>query len=144
MKFHNELGLKSDLKVALYVEARVQDIQARRKERAERPIDEGWLITNTKFTKSAVSYANCKGLKIVGWNYPRHGNLQDLIEEAGVHPLTCLTTLSQQQKSALLAQGVVLCKTMQDKTKALESVGVTGEHLTRVLDESRKVCQSAL
>ena len=139
-KFHNELGLKSDLKVALYVEARIEDIQALRAKNGEKIEAEGWLITNTKFTKSVVSYASCKGLKIVSWNYPRYGNLHDLIEETGVHPLTCLTTLSGQQKSSLLGQGIVLCKSIQSDTEKLKFVGVTGEHLQKVLDESRRLC----
>ena len=63
MKFHNELGMKSDLKVALYVKARVDDLKKHKAERGERPIDEGWIITNTKFSKMAVQYANCNGMK---------------------------------------------------------------------------------
>ncbi|MEK7227720.1 MAG: hypothetical protein AAB641_02420 [Patescibacteria group bacterium] len=55
-KFHNELGIKSDLKVVLYVKARFDDL----KENVfsyggkDRPVTESWLITNTKFSSTAI------------------------------------------------------------------------------------------
>jgi hypothetical protein len=75
-KFHNQIGLKSDLKVALYVKARFDDLRNidffyGKKRR----LDEGWLITNTKFTDRAISYASCAGLRLMGWNYPPENNL---------------------------------------------------------------------
>ena len=83
-------------------------------------LDEGWLITNTKFTTSAVKYAQCQNMKVVGWNYPLDANLHDLIEEAELHPLTCLRTLSEHEKKDLLARGVVLCKTLQEDPSLLK------------------------
>lgn len=142
LKFHNQLGLKSDLKVALYVSARVEDIRKFRNQRGERGIDEGWLITNTKFTKAAVTYANCVGLKLVSWTYPRYGNLQDLIEETQAHPVTCLTTLNGSEKMRLMQAGIVLCKTLGEREAELPGFGISGEKLKRVLAESRAVCES--
>lgn len=140
VKFHNQLGIKSDLKVALYVEARLQDLQKYRAERGERKIDECWLVTNTKFTKSAVTYANCKALKVISWTYPRFGNLQDLIEESKLHPLTCLTTLSKQEKKNILERGVVLCKSMEENRKVFSEAGIVGTKLEKVLEEGRNLC----
>ena len=143
-KFHNELGIKSDLKVSLYVQARVEDIQERRKQKGERQVDEGWIITNTKFTKSAVMYGSCKGLKLVSWTYPRFGNLHDLIEETRVHPITCLSTLTHHEKVSLLEKGMVLCKAMDDNRRKLEDSGLRGEHLDEVIAESKLVCRAEI
>ncbi|MBI2474132.1 MAG: restriction endonuclease, partial [Candidatus Taylorbacteria bacterium] len=94
-KFHNELGLKSDLKVALYVKARFEDLSGfEHFYGKKRKLDEGWLITNTKFTEKAISYAACAGLKIVGWNYPEEDNLHELIVDSGLHPVTSISNLS--------------------------------------------------
>lgn len=80
-KFHNELGIKSDLKVALYVKARVDDLKNNvfRYGGENRNLTEGWLITNTKFSSTAIHYGICENLVMIGWNYPEKGNLQDLI-----------------------------------------------------------------
>lgn len=144
VKFHNQLGMKSDLKVALYVDSRVTDLQKFRVERGERKIDEGWLITNTKFTKAAVQYANCRGLKVLSWTYPRYGNLQDLIEETRIHPITALPSLSRQERNQLLEKKIVLCKSIHENEEALKSIGVSGAKLARVLEEGRMLCENNL
>ena len=82
-KFHNGLGVKSDLKVALYVKARMDDIKENVFDYGGkgRKVTDGWLITNTKFSSTALHYGLCQKLTMIGWNYPEKGNLQDMIEE---------------------------------------------------------------
>ncbi len=82
-KFHNELGTKSDLKVALYIKARFDDLAENvfNYGGINRHITDSWLITNTKFSSTAIHYGVCKNLTMIGWNYPEQGNLQDMIEE---------------------------------------------------------------
>ncbi|MEK7095156.1 MAG: ATP cone domain-containing protein [Patescibacteria group bacterium] len=141
-KFHNELGIKSDLKVALYIKARFDDLKTETWNYGgfERKLDEGWLVTNTKFTDQAIRYCECQKIKIVGWNYPRKGNLQDIIEELRLHPFTCLTTLSNSQKRGLLSRGVVLCKDLLDNSEHLLQIGMKKEEIEKVLEEAREVC----
>jgi len=121
-KFHNELGSKSDLKVVLYIKARFDDI----KENVfnyggqNRSVTDSWLITNTKFSSTAIHYGVCKNLTMIGWNYPEKGNLQNMIEEEALHPITCLESLSSSDKKTLLGEGVVLCSDImgnQEKIK---------------------------
>lgn len=146
-KFHNQQGIKTDVKVALYVHARFLDLQkahdeAHKKHLEEVPkIHEGWLITNTKLTLDAIQYAQCAGLTIVGWDYPEQGNLQDLILETGVHPLTFLSTLSQKDKINLLEQGVVMCRELKKDSRPLKSIGLSDEQVKSVVNEIDKVCQ---
>lgn len=134
VKFHNNLGITSDLKVALYVDARFVDLRER--------IDEGWLITNTRFTENALAYGACRNMKMVSWSYPRRGSLQDLIEEAGVQPITALTTLTKQEKTDLLEEGVALCKFLTEQPQVLERI-VPDNKLERVVSEGVALCSSA-
>ena len=85
-KFHHEFGMKSDVKVALYVKARFDDLYGRvfsygGKERA---LTKSILVTNTHFTDKAMEYSECAGVALIGWNYPVRGNLHDMIIESGV------------------------------------------------------------
>lgn len=146
-KFHNQQGVKSDVKIALYVHARFLDLQRGHsiKEnvstKGNPKVHEGWLITNTKLTLDAIQYAQCAGLRIIGWDYPEKGNLQDLILETGVHPLTFLTSLSARDKMALLQQGVVLCRDLKKSPVPLKSIGYSDEQIKRVQGEVDRVCQ---
>lgn len=122
-KFHNELGTKSDLKVALYVKARFDDLKENvfNYGGVNRKITDCWLVTNTKFSSTAVHYGVCANLTMIGWNYPEKGNLQDMIEKEALHPITCLVSLSQGDKKILLRERIVLCSDLKKNPKILNN-----------------------
>jgi hypothetical protein len=134
-KFHNELGTKSDLKVVLYIKARFDDLKDNvfAYGHDNRKVTDSWLITNTKFSSTAVHYAVCKDMTLIGWNYPEKGSLQDMIEEEGLHPITCLTTLSDDEKKTLLTGGVVLCSNIKKDPTVLQKL------LGKSFDESEVI-----
>src|SRR5260221_155103 len=76
-KYHNEFGMKSDLKVALYVKARFDDLSQTIFDfgGTKRKLTGKWLATNTKFTEKAIAYGECSHLRLLGWNYPATNNL---------------------------------------------------------------------
>lgn len=144
LKFHNRLGIKTDLKAALYVRARFEDIfKVAASEKAKHNITEGWLVTNTHFTTNAIQYCNCIGIPLISWGYPEHGNLQDLIDETGVHPVTALTALSDGEKRLLMERKLVLCRSLLDRRDTLEGLGLSEQKITEVLTESNALCGEA-
>jgi len=136
-KFHNDAGGKTDIKDALYVFARYEDLK--HTPEASSRVDEGWLMTNTRFTRNAIRYAQCSNLTLIGWDYPRTRNLFSLIEEARVHPLTCLTTLTTGEKRRFLDSKIVLCKSVSTK-HILEEYGVKPARISQVIDEAQRLC----
>lgn len=140
-KFHNEQGMRSDIKTALYVKARFDDLKESTFAygNVERGLDEGWLVTNTKFTDTAIRYGECQKLNMIGWNYPKKGNLQNLIEEAGFHPLTVLSTLSKAERFILLHNGLVLVKHVLDRRADLARFGIAQEKIPRILEEAEEI-----
>ncbi len=136
VKFHNETTPKTDLKVALYVKARIDDLKTNLFDYGKpRHLDEGWLITNTKFTETAIHYGECQGLKMIGWNYPKKGNLQQFIEDGELHPLTCLTTLTGNEKQQLLLKKIVLCRDLKTSPAYLKELNLAPDRLKEILDE---------
>ncbi len=143
-KFHNQQGIKVDIKVALYIHARFLDLKKGHESKEQsgtRDIHEGWLITNTKMSADAIQYANCVGLRLLAWDYPEKGNLQDLILETGVHPLTFLSSLSSRNKTDLLAKGIVMCRELKENEQALRDIGFSEGKIKGVLREADRVCQ---
>ena len=139
-KFHNEYFLKSDVKVALYVKARFDDIKETLFDYGgtKRHVDECWIMTNTKFTEQAIKYGTCNGLHMIGWNYPETGNLHDIIEGLHLHPFTALATLSSNEKKALLSLGIVLCKDITPDV--LAHANVPKNKIDEVMAEVKMVC----
>ncbi|MFA6314912.1 MAG: ATP cone domain-containing protein [Candidatus Paceibacterota bacterium] len=144
-KYHNEFGMKTDVKVALYVKARFDDIATTTFNYGdmERKLTERWLITNTKFTDKAIKYSECNHLKILGWNYPDSNNLHDIIEQNGLHPISCLTTLSRQQKMDLIGRNILVCIDIVGKPDILDSIGVKGVEAEKVLTEAQIIIEQA-
>jgi hypothetical protein len=144
VKFHTSTGVKSDLKTVLYVKARFDDlmkgkyyrdvVMARKQRRL--------IVTNTKFTSRAVQYGECAGIELIGWNYPRKGNLQDLIDETHLHPITALQSLTKNEKKELLNQGIVLCRDISiGKYALLKPFGISENRISEVLKEVEELCK---
>lgn len=137
-KYHNEQAGKTDLKTTLYVKARKDDVAENKYEYGKYParkVTDFVLITNTKFTDVAIKYAECAGLNIISWGYPEKGNLFDMIEETKLHPITCLTSLSDAEKRQLLDEKIVLCKSVYENRKTLKNLGFSDEKIFKVIEE---------
>ncbi len=143
-KFHNQQGIKSDVKVALYVQARFEDVQRQWQKQPDhgRKFHEVWLVTNTKLTSDAIKYASCVSIKAIGWSYPPNDSLQNLIENAGLHPLTCLTTLSSAHKRLFLDRGLILCKEILENKNLLRDIGYNESKIEEIEQEINNLCKS--
>jgi len=139
IKFHNRQGMKSDLKVVLYIKERFDDLEKSEfwKNVNKDSEKDFWLITNTKFTNKAIQYAECcAGLKLMSWNYPEGGSLHEFISEAELYPLTCLESLSKHDKKLFLKKNVVLCRELrQGGERIFNLVGISPEKREVVLKE---------
>jgi len=145
-KFHSDNGRKCDVKVPLYIHSRFLDVEKawKKKPGHATKFHQGWLVTNTRFTSDAIRYGTCAGLYLLGWDFPKKGNLKERIELAGLHPLTCLTTLTKREKRQLLDRKIVLCKEVCYDEKLLEDAGVPSGRIGKVMKEARQLCQPDL
>ncbi len=141
VKYHHDPASKTDLKVALYVKARYDDLEGNVFDYGgkKRHLNEGWLVTNTRFTDTATSYGTCKGLKLLSWDYPEEENLRTMIENTLLHPITCLTTLTSGEKRQLLERDIVLAKTLFDKVREMETLGFSSKKIEIVLGEVSEI-----
>ena len=142
-KFHADSRNICDVKVPLYIRSRFLDLEKKWKQDPKNNTKEhqGWIATNTRFSTAAIQYGKCAGLHLLGWDYPPRGSLKERIDLSGVHPITCLTTLTSKEKSLLLKKMVVLCKDLYLNKTALQSIGVKGIRIKRVMAEARALCE---
>ena len=136
-KFRNMKESKVDVKVSLYVEARMRDLSRGLPEQNPdyRHLDiEGWLATNSSFTEDAERYALCSGLRLLGWAYPEGNGIKDRLDRAKLHPLTCLSSLSENEKQQLLEAGLVFCRDLLAQPQTVDKIGLSKAR-RRELDE---------
>src|SRR3989344_700294 len=143
-KFHNQPGLRSDVKISLYVQARFEDVERQWKKQPNHgeKFHEVWLVTNTKLTTDATRYAECVGMHALGWSYPSTGSLEQLVERYGLHPVTCLTLLNRMQKQEMMRQGFILCKDVLEHPDALRRVFRNPARAEDVLQEARELIKA--
>ncbi|MGE3919646.1 MAG: restriction endonuclease [Gammaproteobacteria bacterium] len=139
-KYHNRSGLRCDVKVALYVKARFQDIDQAYKNKSDHDVLEGWLATNTRFTIDAMQYARCAGLHLVAWDYPKTGNLKELIEFSGLYPISCITNFTKAELGELIENNVILCKSLHEQPDLLESFKIPKIRKESILKQCRELC----
>ena len=142
-KYHNTPGRVCDVKVPLYIKARFDDVADRW--RAEpgngHRFHQGWVVTNTRFTRDALEYGLCAGLRMVGWDQPAKGSLRDRIDRSGLYPLTCLASLTRVEKQRLLDAGLVLARDIAAEAGVLEKMQVRPPRVNAVLREVAAVCE---
>jgi predicted RecB family endonuclease len=129
LKYHNRRGLKSDAQVAMYMYARVLDIGKGSR---------AWLLTNTKFTKRAIAYAECMGIRMTGWQYPKHTGLEQMIVEKALYPITVLPSARRHIREQFAKEHImfvrdVLAHSAQDLTKQF---GIPPKTAKKLMQES--------
>lgn len=136
LKYHNDPGYKTDLKVALYVKSRFDDIFSCDAGVRACPIDRGILVTNTKFTSEAIAYAECSGVELLGWGYPAGGNLFMRMSRAKIYPITTLTGLSRAEKRLLVERGVIGVDEIVRDRRALDILHLPSDAVGELLAEA--------
>lgn len=145
-KYHNLNGTFCDVKIPLYIHARFKDIESvwLKKNNSSNKQFQAWLVTNTRFSKDAIQYGTCAGLKLIGWDYPANESLKDLIDRLALYPITCLTSLTKSEKQRLLDHQVVLCKEIYDKPALLAPLEIKSPRMNTINQEIYQLCKKLL
>ncbi len=109
-KYRNRTENAPDVKIALYVHARFQDLMPAIRNRYPDKSFAGWLVTNTRFTSDAIQYAECSGLKIKSWRYPEGNSLEKMIEDKKLYLVTIMSILNSAQIKRLIENKIILMK----------------------------------
>jgi hypothetical protein len=143
-KFYNSHGKYANVQVPLYIKSRVDDIVAYRKNLAEFKDTnfQGWVVTNTRFTDDALSYGQCIGLNMMGWDIPQKKSLKELVEQENLFPITVLTNLTKKDKAILLGKGIVLCRHIFKNPKVLDHLFIKENKKAQILKEIKELVKS--
>lgn len=139
-KYHNTQGIKTDVKICLYVKARFDDLREKSKASAK---SAGWLVTNTRFSSDAIKYGVCAGVHLIGWDFPKKGSLKDLIESLGLYPVTCITNFNKSEIAQLLSDKIVLCKNIMEQPEILDNMALSDNRKQSILAQCNNLCSRA-
>ena len=142
-KYSKDQGKNISVQVPLYVRSRVNDIIKKRKDLQEYSnlLFQGWVITNTRFSADSIQYAQCAGLNLMAWDYPKNQGLKEFIEKEKIYPVTILTNLNKKEKLYLLERGIVTCNLLNDNIDSLNNLDINKRKYNRLLKELNGICR---
>ena len=138
-KFHNSLDSLGNAKIPLYLHSRYRDVQNNWQKTSVKPL-KCCVVTNTKFSADAVKYAVCAGLRLLSWDYPPNESLRNLIDESGLYPITCLTSLTNEENETILMEGIVLSKELLKRETVLHDIRISLTRIPNILSEIKSLC----
>ena len=140
-KFRNAEDTKISVTTPMYVLSRIKDISNIQYNLfgTKTEFTDGWLITNTYFTKDSIAFSEYYGLRLLSWDYPKDKNIKSLVDQNALYPITCLTTLDGKQKQTLLEEKCVLAKELFNNQNLLNILELNEEKKSEVLKEAREL-----
>lgn len=143
-KYHSNGGKPTDVKVALYIHSRFNDIKkaSELSPGHKQEVHQGWLVTNTRCTTDAIRYAECVGLRIISWRYPRTGSLEKMIEEKRLYPLTVLPSARRKFLEVLFRNDFILAQDIADSDEEsfLRKSGIDLKTARALKREADQIC----
>jgi hypothetical protein len=135
-KYRNSHNSRIDINVSLKSFAILEDI-----ERGNTFLNKklrSFIVTNTKFTKDAIKYSNCKGIKLLGWKYPLKRGLERLIEEKKLYPITILPALTKYIFAIFQKEGILLAREVLDVDidKLSKSASISKASLEKIRNQA--------
>ncbi|MEP2278618.1 ATP cone domain-containing protein [Maribacter sp.] len=142
-KFHNDEGRNCNVKIPLYIHSRYNDVKAHWvTNKNNKPLNKGWVVTNTRFTQDALTYGKCADLYLLSWDFPVNDGLKDRIDRLGLYPITVSSLLSKREKQFLLSRNIVLCRQLVKDKFYLDHLGISTNRKSKILDEISQLCKA--
>lgn len=140
-KFRNDVDAKISVTTPMYFLSRFKDISDITYHffGQDKKFTQGWLVTNAYLTADSKDFGKYYGVNFISWDYPEKNSIKNRVDKAVFYPVTCLTTLSEDQKKKLLQHQIILVKDIIKDKKALVSLQLNPEKLQFVLEEAKEL-----
>ncbi|RMD51369.1 hypothetical protein D6827_02370 [Candidatus Parcubacteria bacterium] len=103
--------------------------------------DECWIITNARFSDRAEKLGVCKGIHLVGWNFPKEASFGHMVDNALLYPLTIINDLTDNELDILASKDIMLCKEVLEY-EAVDLAEILGADLQRaewLIETAKKI-----
>lgn len=145
-KFRNDVDAKISVTTPMYYLSRTNDIIGNIKHDIFgklRTITECWLVTNAYFTTDSIKFGEYYNMNLLGWDYPTESSLKLRVDSNCIYPITCLTELTDNEKSTLLKNKCIVVKDLLNNPRILKKLAsYTKEKKQLVLQEAKELVNS--
>ncbi len=114
-KFRNEYKLIVNLKDTMATWSRFLDLVDGAAVGKCPHFDEAWIVTNARFSDRAKQFGVCKGIHMIGWNFPEDYPFSKMVDHLALYPMTVIDDLSQSELESFAEHNLMLCKEVADE-----------------------------
>lgn len=116
VKFRNDFQYFVRLKDTMATWSRFQDLNDGAASGTCPHFDEVWIVTNGRISSRSEKFGACKGMRMLGWNYPKGGSFASFVDHTALYPVTVLHELSSRELERLSDRGLMLCRQLAGMT----------------------------
>lgn len=109
-KFRNDFAYFVRLKDVMATWARFLDLQDGAKIGKAPVFNEVWIVTNGKISNRSQKFGTCKGVRMIGWNYPAEESLASYVDHTALYPITVLHELKPTELELFSRRDIMLCR----------------------------------
>jgi hypothetical protein len=104
-------------------------------------LDNAMIVCNTKLSEHAKRYVKCRKIHHLGWSSPSELDLQTMIEEKKLYPITCLKGLNIKIQRRFSSAGIILLRqlTTYDLGRLRGDTGLSMDTLRSIIDQARTI-----
>lgn len=99
------------------------------------------LVTNTKVSNHARSYASCRGIDAIAWQVPPHRGIESYIHDKSFYPITILKDIDKNIQGKLGDSGVYTIEQLvkSDRTELSKSTGLAEKYLAEIVQKAEQI-----
>lgn len=101
-KFRHQPEVFINLKDALATWARFLDLKENKHK-----IDKCLIVSNARFSKESLEFCLCRGIELLGWNFPKENPLPRVIDQLAIYPITIFSFLNFSEIARLIKNDII-------------------------------------
>lgn len=137
-KFRNDVDAKISVTTPMYFLSRFNDLKNLTFDYFGKQLKptEGFMVTNAYLTSDSIAFAEKYGIQMISWDYPSNLNIRQLVDDFKFYPVTCLTSLSDEEQQTLLEKNCILIKDIVSNPVLLDHFKFEQSRIDIILEEA--------
>ncbi|HJV32453.1 MAG TPA: ATP cone domain-containing protein [Patescibacteria group bacterium] len=115
-KFRNDFDYFVKLRDVMAAWTRFQDLNDGAKLGKCPKFDSVWIVTNGKISSRSMKFGACKGIRLLGWNYPKDESFAHFVDHTALYPVTVIPELGAKELANLSDRNLMLCRDLAVRT----------------------------
>jgi len=137
-KFRNDVDAKISVTTPMYFLSRFNDLKNLSFDFFGKTLkpERGFMVTNAYLTSDSIAFAELYKIQLISWNYPETLNIKQLVDDYKFYPVTCLTSLTEEEQKILLQKNCILIKDIVSNPVLLDHFKFEKDRKEAIIEEA--------